>query len=155
MWWGRFRVHHEDPEIVHFIHLNRATWLVRFICLCDKIITRDFSIWGGQHYSTCSYKLCVHIWDTWCFQWCSHGRCGRGAIKGKWKSCVTWADGSGRRHLSKQFEIHNRSAKIEEEESRSGRYEPISTDFELYNLVKTVEGAVSICRSLWAAQAIL
>ena len=59
---------------------------------------------------------------------------GRG--KGKGKSFVTWADESGRRHFSKQSKIHNRSAKIEEDESRSGRYELISTDFELDILVK-------------------
>ena len=37
----------------------------------------------------------------------------------------------GRRHLSKQSEIHNRSVKIEEDESRSGGSELISTNFEL------------------------
>ena len=41
--------------------------------------------------------------------------------RGKGKRFVTWADESGRRHFSKQSEIHNRPAKIEEDESRSGR----------------------------------
>ena len=59
----------------------------------------------------------------------------------------------GRRHLSKQFEIHNRPAKIEEDESRSGRYKLILTNFELDISVKNSRKSScdQIRRALWAA----
>ena len=62
----------------------------------------------------------------------------------------------GRRHFPEQSEIHNRSAKIEEDESRSGRYELISTDFELDILVKNSRKSRcdQIRRAFRAAQAI-
>ena len=60
---------------------------------------------------------------------------GVGRGKGKRKRFVTWADESGRRHFSKQSEIHNRPAKIGEDDP-GDMNSIISTDFELDILVK-------------------
>jgi len=50
-----------------------------------------------------------------------------GGGKGKRKRFVTWADESGRRHFSKQSEIHNRPAKI-----NTHRVYPIFTTLRVY-----------------------